>query len=152
MQKGEVMKVRIELDDQVSEPEVTIKVSEITEDILQLQQYIQKQNFEISFYKEQQEYFFELNNVLFFETYDNKVFAHTKQDVYEVKYKLYELEELLPNNFVRISKSGILNTKQIYSLIKSFSSTAEVEFFNTHKKLHISRQYYKALKDKINRR
>lgn len=146
------MKVRIELDDSVNEAEITIKVSKISDEILQLQQYLQNRDFEPIFYKNQQEYYFELSNILFFESYDNKIYAHTKQEVYEVKYKLYELEKNLPNYFMRISKSGILNTKQIYSLLKSFSNTAEVEFFDTHKKIHISRQYYGALKDKLNRR
>lgn len=135
------MKVRIELDDSVNEEEITIKVSKISDEILQLQQYLQNRDFEPIFYKNQQEYYFELRNILFFESYDNKIYAHTKQEVYEVKYKLYELEKNLPNYFMRISKSGILNTKQIYSLLKLFSNTVEVEFFDTHKKIHISRQY-----------
>lgn len=146
------MKVRIELDSDVKEPEIVIKTAELTADILQLQQQLLKKNFELVFYKAQQAFYFEINNVLFFEAYDNKVYAHTKEQVYEVKYKLYELEEYLPNYFMRISKSSILNIKQIYSLVKSFSSTAEVEFFDTHKKVHISRQYYKLLKERLNRR
>lgn len=150
--KEGVMKVRIELDSDVKEPEIVIKTAELTADILQLQQQLLKKNFELVFYKAQQAFYFEINNVLFFEAYDNKVYAHTKEQVYEVKYKLYELEEYLPNYFMRISKSSILNIKQIYSLVKSFSSTAEVEFFDTHKKVHISRQYYKLLKERLNRR
>lgn len=146
------MKVHIELDSQATEPEIVIKTSEITDEIIQLQNYLLKKSFEIVFYKNQQEFYFDSNHIIFFEAYDNKVYAHTKDQVYEVKYKLYELEEYLPVQFMRVSKSTILNTKHIYSLSKGFSSTAEVEFSKTHKKVHVSRQYYKLLKDKLNRR
>lgn len=61
------MKVRIELDDSVNEAEITIKVSKISDKILQLQQYLQNRDFESIFYKNQQEYYFELSNILFFE-------------------------------------------------------------------------------------
>lgn len=143
------MKVNIEIDDSLKETIVVIRTTELTADILQLQQSIQQKNFEIIFYKLDKEYYFSIDNILFFEAYDNKVYAHTKTDLYEVKYKLYELEKYLPNFFYRISKSSILNTKKIYMISKSFSSTAEVAFSNTTKTVHISRQYYKEFKDKL---
>ena len=64
----------------------------------------------------------------FFETDGEKIYGHTKDEAYEVKQKLYELEGLLPIAFCRISKSTIVNAKQIYSLEKSFSGTSTVNF------------------------
>ncbi len=58
-----------------------------------------------SFYKESSEYFLDLADILFFET-DSKDFAHARNEAYEVKLKLYELEEILPI-FLWISKSTI---------------------------------------------
>ena len=66
------------------------------------------------FYKGNTEYYIAVDNILFFETDNGQINAHTRDDIYQVKYKLYELENILPGYFMRISKSAILNTKQIY--------------------------------------
>ena len=103
----------------------------------------------ILFYKESSEYFLDLADILFFETDGSKIFAHARNDAYEVKLKLYELEEILPRYFCRISKSTIANIKAIYALDKSFSGTSTVQFYNTHKQVHVSRHYYQLVKEKL---
>lgn len=40
----------------------------------------------------------------------------TEDREFIVKHKLYELEELLPDHFVRVSKSTILNACKVYSI------------------------------------
>ena len=62
---------------------------------------------------------------------------------------LYELEELLPGQFMRVSKSAILNTSHVYSITKNLSSSSVVQFRNTHKQVYVSRMYYKPLKCKL---
>ena len=49
-----------------------------------------------------------------------KIYGRTREEAYEVRQKLYELEEILPIAFCRISKSTIVNTKQIYSIENLF--------------------------------
>ena len=95
------------------------------------------------------EYYISLKEVLFFETEENNVFAHTLENVYKVKYKLYELEKLLPGNFMRVSKSSILNIDYIYSITRNITASSIVEFQNTYKKVYVSRNYYKPLKFKL---
>lgn len=95
------------------------------------------------------EYYISLAEILFFETEDPNISAHTGDDIYQVKYKLYELEEILPNNFMRISKSTILNINHIYSITRNLTSSSIVEFQNTHKQVYVSRHYYKPLKFKL---
>lgn len=74
--------------------------------------------------------------------------AHTVDQVYRTKYKLYELEELLPGYFMRASKSAILNTNKIYSITHSLSNCI-VQFQNTHKQIYVSRYYYKPLRERL---
>ena len=139
------MKVRIELDPSMDEPEILIRAPRLTPELTQLQERILEQKVaSLAFYKDRSEYF------LFFETDGEKIFGHTKDEAYEVKQKLYELEELLPIAFCRISKSTIVNAKQIYSLEKSFSGTSTVNFYQTHKQVHVSRRYYQLLKERLN--
>ena len=41
-------------------------------------------------------------------------------------------------------------SEQIYSLEKSFSGTSTVNFYQTHKQVHVSRRYYQVLKERLN--
>lgn len=144
------MKVRIELDPQMDEPEMIIRAPRLTEDVARLQQLILEQKMTpLTFYKDRSEYFVDVSEILFFETDGEKIYGHTKEEAYEVRQKLYELEEILPIAFCRISKSTIVNAKQIYSIEKSFSGTSTVNFYQTHKQVHVSRHYYQLLKERL---
>ena len=144
------MKVCIELDPQMDEPEMIIRAPRLTEDVARLQQLILEQKMTpLTFYKDRSEYFVDVSKILFFETDGEKIYGHTREEAYEVRQKLYELEEILPIAFCRISKSTIVNTKQIYSIEKSFSGTSTVNFYQTHKQVHVSRHYYQLLKERL---
>lgn len=144
------MKVRIELDPQMDEPEMIIRAPRLTEEVARLQQLILEQKMTpLTFYKDRSEYFVDVSEILFFETDGEKIYGHTKEEAYEVRQKLYELEEILPIAFCRISKSTIVNTKQIYAIEKSFSGTSTVNFYQTHKQVHVSRHYYQLLKERL---
>ena len=91
----------------------------------------------------------EPQNVCYFEGVDNKVFIYCKQDVYETKLKLYEIEEEYENtNYFRASKSIIVNITKIKSISPAFSGRFEALLFNGEK-LVISRQYVPELKKKL---
>ena len=144
------MKIRVEIDPEMFEEEVIIRCRELDENISQIQRAIadvtnRKQRF--AFYKGEKEFYFTLSDILFFETEESGICAHTGTDIYNVKYKLYELEEMLPKCFLRVSKSTILNTNQIYSLDWNLTSSSTVSFRNTHKQVYVSRRYSKTLKN-----
>jgi len=144
------VKIVIELDASCDAIEVTIKAAHITEQVLQLQQaLLQMDRRPLVFYKGNSEYFLDLSTILFFETDGSKVFGHSKDNAYEVKLKLYELEAYLPPSFCRVAKATIVNTSCIYSLEKSFSGTSRICFYDTHKQVHVSRHYYQLLKEKL---
>lgn len=146
------MKIRVEVDNKIKENEVIIRCSELSEDVKNIQIMLgdmlsyKKQ---ITFYRGDTEYYLSLEEILFFETEESGICAHTIENIYNVKYKLYELEEFLPGYFMRVSKSTILNTNHIYSITRSISSSSKVEFQNTHKQVYVSRYYYKPLKIKL---
>jgi DNA-binding LytR/AlgR family response regulator len=149
---SENMKIRIEVDNKIEENEVIIKCNELNEEVKNIQVVLGdmlSSNKSLTFYKGETEYYLSLEEVLFFETEESGICAHTTDNIYNVKYKLYELEELLPGYFMRVSKSTILNTNHIYSITRSLSSASKVEFQNTHKQVYVSRYYYKPLKIKL---
>ena len=47
---------------------------------------------------------------------------------YCLKYRLYELDYLLPTNFIRINKSAIANRSQIEKLAASFNGSVDAVF------------------------
>ena len=84
-------------------------------------------------------------NIFYIETVDNKTFIYCESNVYESKQKLYELEELKMTDFLRISKSAIINLSKVKSLIPSMSGRLEAVLFNGERVV-ISRQYVNELK------
>ena len=144
------MKIRIELDDGLDEIEVIIRAGQLSAELEQIQQALSQGNRpQLIFYKGNSEYFLDLADILFFETDGARVFGHSRDNAYEVKLKLYELEDCLPPHFCRISKYSIVNTRFIYSLEKSFSGTSTIRFHDTVKQIHVSRHYYQLLKEKL---
>ncbi len=146
------MKIRIELDDNLTEDEVIIRCSSLTKEVQDVQRTVsdmitEKRNF--VFYKEDTEYYLPLETILFFETEEKGICAHTVEDVFFTKYRLYELEEILPGHFMRVSKSTILNTNRVFSINRNLAASSIVEFQGTHKQVYVSRHYYKALKTKL---
>jgi len=146
------MKVKIEIDPEAEGYEVTIKCSGVDETVTGIQKALSEYSgsgTQISFYKDDAEFFLQLEDILFFETDGGLIRAHTADEEFEAKYKLYELEEKLPSYFMRISKSTILNTRKVYSITKNLAGASKIEFRDTFKIVYCSRNYYKALKDNL---
>lgn len=143
------MRIRIELADDLDETELVIRCADIDEEVRQLQRLLTNRSSPppIVFYREDREFYFSLQDVLFFESGDEQVFAHTGKEAYRVKFRLYELEELLPGHFMRVAKSTIVNTRQIFSIARNITSASCVRFRNTHKEIYVSRRYYPQLKE-----
>ena len=113
------MKIKIEIEEALEEDEVLIRCRALTEEISAIQRAVSEaaaatQRF--VFYKGNTEYYLMLDEILFFETDEKGISAHTRADAYQIRYKLYELEDMLPGFFMRVSKSTILNTNHIYSI------------------------------------
>ena len=142
------MKVRLEIDDTLNEDEIVIRTKEYTDDLKQLIHSFQAKP-KVPFFKQNTEYYLDLDAILFFESDNGTVFAHTTNDMFSTPKKLYELENILPSYFLRISKSTIVNIQKIYSLSHSVSSHL-ITFQNSHKQVYVSRMYYKVLKERRN--
>jgi len=147
------VKLRIEVSEGEIEDEVIIRCGRVDETVQKLQEYILSLSSpKIVFYKGAQEYYLSVGDVLFFETDGEQVYAHTTNDAFRVRQRLYELEKTLPHSFVRVAKGTIVNTSHIYSINRILASSSQVKFLGTHKHIFVSRHYYSALKDKMNQR
>ncbi|MBQ5808401.1 MAG: LytTR family transcriptional regulator [Clostridia bacterium] len=95
------------------------------------------------------EHFIAINEILFFETEENRIAAHTVGGMYYTHKKLYELERMLPATFIRVSKSCILNVSRINYVNRNLTGASEVGFEKTNKKVFVSRIYFKILKERL---
>lgn len=79
---------------------------------------------------------------------EDKVYIYLKNEKYISKKRLYQLEELLDDNFIKINQSSIVNIKYIDKFRVSFSGTLEVVLKNGHTD-YISRRQLKSVKERI---
>lgn len=126
------MKIKIEIDESAAEDEVIIRCRGLTKQVAAVQRAVRdvtNASEKILLYKGNTEYYVTLSKILFFETDENGISAHTRDEVYQTRYKLYELEDMLPGVFMRVSKSTILNTDQIYSIDRNLTASSVVGVF-----------------------
>ena len=147
------MKIQFIKDEAQPQDTLTIKYSEDSVMLNKIKAYLENLNKEFSkieLFKEDTKYYIEVDKILFFETESSKIVAHTVDDMYAAKYKLYELEDILSNNFIRVSKSAIVNVSHIFSIDRNVTSSSCIKFNGTYKNVYVSRRYYKDLKNKLN--
>ena len=92
------------------------------------------------------------NDILYFYSDEKYIYAKTRDESYRVKQKMYELEEILPNNkYVRISSAYIINIDKTISfdMGQIGSLYAKME---DGKKLEVSKRKIKEVKNFLNER
>ena len=146
------MKFRIEISEALGEEELVLYCRELNESTLELQRRLAGlagATGTLAVSREDVDYYLSHDEILFFETDENRVAVHTDRQIYYTKQKLYELEESLPSTFLRVSKSTILNTAKIRSIRKNLAGASEVQFAHSLKSAYVSRNYYRLLMDKM---
>lgn len=147
------MRVRIEIEEGLAQEEVIIRCKTLSDTVVSLQNYISQQVGEkrcLVLTSGDTEYYVPLQDIYFFETESREIRAHTATQLFVCSYRLYELEELLPGSFMRISKSTIVNLDHVYSITRNLTASSVVEFDKSTKKASVSRGYYKALVERLN--
>lgn len=141
------MKVTILEKDSGAEDEIIIKCDALDESLTKLINQFKGNKGKMNFFKDSKIVFVEPEQILYFESVDDTVFAYTADSVYETKLKLYQLEAELPSNsFFRANKSVIVNLDKIDSLAPLFGGRFEALLQNGYKVI-ISRNYLNILKE-----
>ena len=136
------MQVHIRKIPDKEKEQVIIECVDVTPEVRDIYSYVQNKGTEIyGIIDGEYQKKFNLQEVYYFEALDEKVFGYTKDSVFELKMRLYEVEkEFEKRHFVRCSKSVVLNLM----LLDGISPALNGRFFAHMKngeKLMISRQY-----------
>lgn len=140
------MKVYIkQINDQANEC-LIIECVEITTDIESIRSYALSKGTTLTGSADERIYQFNLSEVFYFEAVDERVFAYTKDNTYELKTRLYELEKAYGDkHFVRCSKSFIINLMKLESISPALNGRFTA-YMKNGEKIIISRQYVPEMK------
>lgn len=129
---------------------ITIAYIDWTRQLEDIENYILGSGRHITGYGENKEMIqIRIDDVLYFEAVGELVFAYTKEQIYEIKMRLYQLEEKLKGDRMkRASKSVVINLRQIVSVRPALNGRLYAKMVNEEEIL-ISRQYAKEVTAQI---
>ena len=129
--------------------QVVIKCRQIDDEVMRLKCHIELFDKKLQAKRDNELHFVNSFDVLYFESVDNRTFLYTENDVLEVRQRLYELEIILSDkDFIRISKSQIVNINKIKSLKPELNRTILATMCNGEQ-LYISRKYVQAIRNML---
>ncbi|MBR0514404.1 MAG: LytTR family transcriptional regulator DNA-binding domain-containing protein [Clostridia bacterium] len=133
-----------------SEPEtVEIRYHWVTDEIQEIISFVKSRQGQLSATRDGQRFEVPVMDLLYAESVDERLFLYTAGDSYEIRMKLYELEEILKNKcFFRASKSMIVNLMKITSVRPALNGRFSAVLKNGEE-IIISRKYVPELKQML---
>lgn len=141
------MKLRIVIDPNRDE-EIVIYAREKSHLVCEIEELMKNHSVDLIGYTENETVKLDLNDIYCFYTEDNKVFALTENEKYRLKSRLYQLEEILSDSFVKINQSCIANIKRIDRFKATVGGSLTVVFKNGYVDF-VSRRNLKNVKERL---
>ncbi|MBR1731685.1 MAG: LytTR family transcriptional regulator DNA-binding domain-containing protein [Ruminococcus sp.] len=121
----------------------------ISDEVREIVAFIKSRQGQLTAAADERQYEIAVSDIFYIEAVDNKVFIYTKNKVYEIKRKLYELDEMLrEKHFLRVSKSTLLNLMKVSAINPALNSRFTAVLFSGEQVV-ISRKYVPALKQAL---
>lgn len=140
------MQVRIKQISDKADECLIIECIEVTPDIESIRSYALTKGTTLTGSVDERIYQFNLCDVFYFEAVDERVFAYTKNRSYELKIRLYELENTYSDkHFIRCSKSFVVNLMKLESISPALNGRFTAHMKNGEN-IIISRQYVPEIK------
>ena len=146
--KERYMRVMEKLVKSPDEEGVTLEYIRLTKDFEEIKEYVQhKGNTLIGYKQTKEKVSVRIEDILYFETVDGRVFAYTVDCVYEIKGRLYQVEEKVnKRNICRASKTMLVNVEHIISVRTALNGRLYARMENGEEIL-ITRRYAKEVED-----
>ena len=141
------MKCELHIDKNLDE-KVLIYAHEQNKAVEEIKSFVENQDIELVGYKDGEIEKLNPNKVNCFIIENSKIYAITDDDKYHVKLRLYNLEEMLGESFIKINQSCIANIRKIKKFDSSISGTLSVVFKNGYID-YVSRRNIKSIKERL---
>ena len=141
------MKCELHIDKNTDE-KVLIYAHEQNKAVEEIKSFVENQDIELIGYKDGEIEKLNPNKVNCFIIENSKIYAITDDDKYHVKLRLYNLEEMLGESFIKINQSCIANIRKIKKFDSSISGTLSVVFKNGYID-YVSRRNIKSIKERL---
>ncbi|MBF1212133.1 LytTR family DNA-binding domain-containing protein [Gemella morbillorum] len=142
------MKLELNIDEKVKETLVVVSANKIDKEVQNLINYIEYSSEYLIGIVEDKASIIDIDEIIRVYIEDRKTFVVTLKDTYVVKKKLYEVENMVTRNFVKISQSEIANIKFIKNLDFSNTGTIVIKYKNSDIS-YVSRRMIKEFKLKL---
>ena len=142
------MRVRLEMVDSREKEQALIRAAEKTAYILNAVDLLENGSGGITVTRDRSTYFCKLTQIYYIESVDKHTYVYTREDCYESRDRLYELETKLGTYYVRISKSMIVNLRKIRNVSAEPGGRMVAVLLNDERVV-ISRSYVKEIKRRL---
>ena len=142
------MKVELNIDEKFKEILVTISTDKINDEVQELVNYIEYKEDYLVGIADDQVCVLDISDIIRVFVEDRKVFVVTTKGKFVVRKKLYEMNNLLTKDFVKISQSEIANIKFIKNLDLSIRGTIVIVYKNSDIS-YVSRRLLKDFRTKL---
>ena len=142
------MKVELNIDEKFKEILVTISTDKINDEVQELVNYIEYKEDYLVGIADDKVCVLDISDIIRVFVEDRKVFVVTTRGKFVVRKKLYEMNNLLTKDFVKISQSEIANIKFIKNLDLSIRGTIVIVYKNSDIS-YVSRRLLKDFKTKL---
>lgn len=134
--------------DKSKDEEVIVYAHEKTKLVEDIENLVDENSFELIGFADKEAVKLNLAEIYCFIVENNKVYAVCEKEKLQLRYRLYQLEEKLSDNFVKINQSCIANIRKIRKFDVSFSGTLTVVFRNGYTDF-VSRRNVKKVKERL---
>ena len=144
------MKVNLFVSKDIEEPHADIHTNELTDNITKALSILESDdsNDMLAVKKGSDIALLEFGDVFMLRVEDKQVKVYTENNQYLVKKPLYQVEENLNSDFVRISKTTIVNLRKIERVARSLKGMMFIQLKNGLKD-NISRKYLPDFKNAL---
>ena len=134
--------------DKNKEEEVIVIAHEKHELVEKIEKLFFNNDKELTGYLDDEIIILDISKIACFISEDNNVYALVGEYRYKVKKRLYQIEEILDDDFIKINQSCIANINKIKKFKPCFNGSLEIIFINGYSDF-ISRRELKKVKERL---
>lgn len=140
--------IEIKIDENYKIPKIVVYTNQVNEELTKIVNKLKSADEEkIIGFKDDEAFIIEFSRIELIYTENKKIFARVDNEAYQIKKRIFELEECLEDvNFVRISNSEIVNLKKVTSIDFKLTGTMMLKL-KSGNNTFVSRRYVKKIKE-----